>query len=81
MTAPNVPKLAGYFAFIAVCTTLALGRSAHAQGEPFYNGKTVRIIVGFTPGGFYDRWARLLSRTSWNMSASDCDCALVNVRP
>ncbi len=28
----------------------------------FYEGKTVRIIVGFTPGGFYDRWARLLSR-------------------
>ena len=62
MTAPNVPKLAGYLALIAVCTTLALGHSAHAQGEPFYNGKTVRIIVGFTPGGFYDRWARLLSR-------------------
>jgi tripartite-type tricarboxylate transporter receptor subunit TctC len=28
----------------------------------FYQDKTVRIIVGFTPGGFYDRWARLLSR-------------------
>ena len=30
--------------------------------ESFYKGKTVRIIVGFTPGGFYDRWARLYSR-------------------
>ena len=30
--------------------------------EPFYKGKTIRIIVGFTPGGFYDRWARLLAR-------------------
>lgn len=29
---------------------------------PFYQDKTVRIIVGFTPGGFYDRWARLLAR-------------------
>ena len=28
----------------------------------FYQGKTVRIIVGLTPGGFYDRWARLLAR-------------------
>src|SRR5258705_2280809 len=36
--------------------------SLRAQNESFYNGKTVRIIVGFTPGGFYDRWARLLSR-------------------
>ena len=33
-----------------------------AQSEPFYKGKTVRIIVGLTPGGFYDRWARLLAR-------------------
>jgi tripartite-type tricarboxylate transporter receptor subunit TctC len=30
--------------------------------ESFYQGKTVRIVVGFTPGGFYDRWARLLAR-------------------
>jgi tripartite-type tricarboxylate transporter receptor subunit TctC len=41
---------------------LSLGRSGHGQSEPFYSGKTVRIVVGFTPGGFYDRWARLLSR-------------------
>ena len=45
-----------------ICLLVALGRVAHAQNEPFYSGKTVRIIVGFTPGGFYDRWARLLSR-------------------
>lgn len=30
--------------------------------ESFYQGKTIRIVVGFTPGGFYDRWARLLAR-------------------
>src|SRR5258705_1892188 len=36
--------------------------SLRAQNDSFYNGKTVRIIVGSTPGGFYDRWARLLSR-------------------
>ena len=34
----------------------------HAQSDPFYKGKTIRVIVGFTPGGFYDRWARLLAR-------------------
>lgn len=33
----------------------------HAQ-ELFYKGKTIRIVVGFTPGGFYDRWARLFSK-------------------
>lgn len=41
---------------------LSPGRQVFAQTEPFYSGKTVRVIVGFTPGGFYDRWARLLSR-------------------
>ncbi len=29
---------------------------------PFYQGKTVRIVVGSAPGGLYDRWARLLAR-------------------
>jgi tripartite-type tricarboxylate transporter receptor subunit TctC len=36
--------------------------AANAQAQPFYQGKTIRIVVGFTPGGFYDRWARLLAR-------------------
>src|SRR4029450_8033137 len=29
--------------------------------EPYYKGKSIKIVVGFTPGGFYDRWARLFS--------------------
>lgn len=33
-----------------------------AQAEPFYRGKTIRIMIGSTPGGFYDRWARLFAR-------------------
>jgi tripartite-type tricarboxylate transporter receptor subunit TctC len=33
-----------------------------AQADPFYKGKTIRIMVGSTAGGFYDRWARLLAR-------------------
>ena len=35
---------------------------AHAQSAPFYQGKTIRIIVGFTSGGLYDQYARLLAR-------------------
>jgi tripartite-type tricarboxylate transporter receptor subunit TctC len=34
----------------------------HAQPDPFYPGKQIRIIVGASAGGFYDRWARLLAR-------------------
>jgi tripartite-type tricarboxylate transporter receptor subunit TctC len=35
--------------------------SVFAQ-ESFYKGQTIKIIVGFTPGGFYDRWGRLFAR-------------------
>ena len=46
------------------CNLIILGfiPTVRAQSNSFYNDKTVRVIVGFTPGGFYDRWARLLSR-------------------
>jgi len=33
-----------------------------AQADPFYKGKTIRIMIGSTPGGFYDRWARLFAK-------------------
>jgi tripartite-type tricarboxylate transporter receptor subunit TctC len=36
--------------------------SFEAQGQtPFYQGKTIRIIVGTTPGNLYDFWARLIA--------------------
>lgn len=46
--------LAGFF-FLASASAL------FAQ-TPYYQGKQVKFVVGFTTGGFYDRWARLLSR-------------------
>ena len=33
-----------------------------AAQSDFYEGKTIRIIVGFSPGGGYDALARMLSR-------------------
>jgi tripartite-type tricarboxylate transporter receptor subunit TctC len=40
-------------------TTLAV--SADAQ-EPFYRGKTIRLIVGLAPGGGYDLYSRVIAR-------------------
>jgi tripartite-type tricarboxylate transporter receptor subunit TctC len=42
---------------------LLVGSTGHvsAQGN-FYEGKTIRIIVGFTAGGGYDAYTRTLSR-------------------
>jgi len=49
--------------FLAVCTTLFLCGSANGQDvASFYSGKTVRIVVGFSAGGGYDQYARLLAR-------------------
>ena len=53
----------GLSILIAVLVISLAGEpAAKAQAQAFYQGKTIRIIVGFTPGGFYDRWARLLAR-------------------
>ena len=36
--------------------------TAPAAAQPFYEGKTINIIVGFTPGGGYDQLARFAAR-------------------
>lgn len=44
-----------------VVWSLLIANGSFAQA-PFYEGKTIRIIVGFSPGGGYDSLARILSR-------------------
>jgi tripartite-type tricarboxylate transporter receptor subunit TctC len=41
---------------------LSVASGARAQGDQFYKGKTITIVIGSTAGGFYDRWARLFGR-------------------
>lgn len=36
--------------------------SAPADAADFYKGKKVRVIIGFSPGGGYDTYARLIAR-------------------
>jgi tripartite-type tricarboxylate transporter receptor subunit TctC len=47
---------------VVILLFICSASTVHAQTTAFYQDKTIRVIVGFTPGGFYDRWARLLSR-------------------
>ena len=50
-------------AFARTATHSALAAPARAQSvEEFYRGRTVTILVGFTAGGGYDLYARLLGR-------------------
>ena len=49
--------------FTSATVTLALASPGQAQSvEEFYRGKTITIQVGFTAGGGYDLYARVLGR-------------------
>jgi tripartite-type tricarboxylate transporter receptor subunit TctC len=49
---------------VCVFAGLLLGPAAgvKAQQQPSYQGQSIKVVVGFTSGGFYDRWSRLLAR-------------------
>ena len=48
-------------AFLPFLFLFLLSWSFNAHGQaPFYQGKTVTIIVGTPPGNLYDLWARLV---------------------
>jgi tripartite-type tricarboxylate transporter receptor subunit TctC len=46
----------------AIVAPFLAGAFAPAQADDFYKGKTITMIVGFTPGGGYDQYARGVSR-------------------
>ena len=47
---------------LALALPLALAAAGTASAADFYQGKTVTILVGFSSGGGYDQYARLLAR-------------------
>ncbi len=48
---------------IAAAALLAFAASANAAGvEDFYKGRNVQLIIGYSVGGGYDAYARLLAR-------------------
>src|ERR671918_478946 len=47
--------------FSIIFLALSFYDPARAQ-DNFFSGKTIRIVVGSSPGGGYDYWARLLAR-------------------
>ena len=46
--------------FLAILVILMIGQAAHAQ-TPFYQGKTITIIVGTKAGDAYDLYPRMLA--------------------
>ncbi len=51
--------LAVVICFLSIISFIS---SLQAQGESFYKGKTIRIMVGFSPGGIVHLWARLIAQ-------------------
>ena len=48
---------------LALLCALILGRPVWAQSaEEFYRGKKIDLIIGYSPGGTYDLYARLVAR-------------------
>src|ERR1700759_1687468 len=50
--------LAAVVLMVLLAPEPSAGQSAEAD---FYKGKSVRILVGYGPGGGYDVWARLIA--------------------
>lgn len=54
-----------YRAFVSVLAVLfwvVVLEAPGAQGASFYQGKAIRTVVGYSPGGGFDTFARLLAR-------------------
>ena len=47
---------------LVVVLALVAGASTTALGEEFFKGKTIRFVVGFSPGGGYDTYTRAAAR-------------------
>jgi tripartite-type tricarboxylate transporter receptor subunit TctC len=50
------------FLIVALIGLALLGNGALATTHEFYKGKTIRIVVGYAPGGGYDFYARVIAR-------------------
>ena len=63
-------RFVGYFMFLLLAGFVAVGSAAQTAKSSydekavanFYRGKSIRIIVGFTAGGGYDQYSRLIGR-------------------
>jgi hypothetical protein len=46
---------------------------------PFYQGKTIQVVVGSAPGGLYDQWGRLLAKSMGKYIAGNPNMIVQNM--
>jgi tripartite-type tricarboxylate transporter receptor subunit TctC len=50
------------FLYVAILLLSGLWPIPDVAGqEPFYKGKTIKVVIGTTPGALYDQWSRLIA--------------------
>jgi len=56
-------KSAGLFgvSLLLIVWSLSSVSAVRAQSDPFYKGKTLKVVVGTTAGSLYDLWARTVA--------------------
>src|SRR5215813_884391 len=54
--------MAGKATIVVVAATLTLTAAQAQPGEPFFARKTITISIGYTAGGSYDLYGRLVAR-------------------
>ena len=47
---------------VVISAVFAITVSAQARAQDFFRDKTLTFIVGYSPGGTYDQYTRLLAR-------------------
>ena len=62
MKKPAAISTIAFFLLLSLLWDLGFAPALRAETDPFYKGKTIRIVVGSGAGEFYDRWARLFAR-------------------
>ncbi|HTN72951.1 MAG TPA: tripartite tricarboxylate transporter substrate-binding protein [Methylomirabilota bacterium] len=55
-------KMLTLLVLAVVSTVLAISYQLSAQAQDYYKDKTVTIIVGYSPGGSFDLYARVIAR-------------------
>ena len=50
-----------FFLLLSLALTLTWAFHGFAAEKPFYEGKTIRLIIGTSAGGTYDLWARVVA--------------------
>jgi tripartite-type tricarboxylate transporter receptor subunit TctC len=59
---PHLPRIAFGASVLTVAAAIAGSAQAQQSVESFYRGKQMEMIIGYTPGGTYDLYARLVAR-------------------